>query len=316
QERGLLVDTVVGPDTWEELVEAGYRLGDRVVYLRFPYFRGDDVRELQTRLSRLGFDPGREDGILGTQTDIAIHEFQHNVGLVPDGIVGQSTLEALDRLRPASAGLGRTTVRETEAHQAPADLTGRRVAIDPGHGPQDPGATGPTGLTEAEAALRIAERLADTLRRLGAEPVMLRGPKEDPSYSERAERANHASADVLVSIHLNSHRDPAADGSSSYFFGRPGAPSVAGRALAELVQEEITAATGLADGRTHAKSFPILRETQMPAVQVEPCFITNPKEERLLREEALGEDVAGALARALRRFFGSRPLEVDEVPPA
>jgi N-acetylmuramoyl-L-alanine amidase len=54
----------------------------------------------------------------------------------------------------------------------------------------------------------------------------------------------------------------------------------------------------------------------MPAVQVEPCFITNPKEERLLREEALGEDIAAALARALRRFFGSRPLEVAEIPPA
>jgi len=65
QQRGLLADGIVGPETWGELVEAGYHVGDRTLYLRYPYFRGDDVRALQRRLNALGFDAWREDGIFG-----------------------------------------------------------------------------------------------------------------------------------------------------------------------------------------------------------------------------------------------------------
>jgi N-acetylmuramoyl-L-alanine amidase len=148
QDRGLLVDGLVGKDTWEELVEAGFTLGDRVLYLRSPHLRGDDVRALQSRLNVLGFDPGREDGILGEQTSQAIQEFQRNVGLRPDGIVGGTTLEAVARLRPSLAGLGRTEVRETESLRSEGSLAGHRIAIDPGHGPEDPGCVGAGGMVQ------------------------------------------------------------------------------------------------------------------------------------------------------------------------
>lgn len=308
QERGLLVDGLVGPDTWEELVEAGYALGDRVLYLRRPNVRGDDVRALQRRLNILGFDPGREDGMFGDGTSRAVRDFQRNVGLRSDGIVGATTLEALDRLLAAPVtGPGRAAVRETEAvRTGSGSLAGRTVAVDPGHGPEDPGATGPAGTQEAEAALRLAEALLVELRLRGSDPRLLRAAGEDPGASERADRANRAGADVLVSIHLNSHEDPSAEGSSSYYFGGLGASSVAGAALAQLVQDELTAAIGLRDGRAHPKSFPILRETRMPAVQIEPCFVTNPKEEQLLSEEPFVRGFAVATARALERFFAGQ----------
>src|SRR4051794_27055669 len=53
--RGLPTDGIVGPDTWNQLVEAGYRIGDRTLYLRSPAFRGDDVQALQRMLNALGF---------------------------------------------------------------------------------------------------------------------------------------------------------------------------------------------------------------------------------------------------------------------
>ncbi|MGH2828973.1 MAG: peptidoglycan-binding domain-containing protein, partial [Actinomycetota bacterium] len=87
QRRGLVSDGIVGSETWRELVEASWHLGDRVVYVRSPQMRGDDVREAQERLSTLGFDPGRIDGIFGPQTVSALVEFQHNYGLPADGIV-------------------------------------------------------------------------------------------------------------------------------------------------------------------------------------------------------------------------------------
>ena len=308
QERGLLVDGLVGPETWEELVEAGFALGDRVLYLRRPSIRGDDVRALQRRLNILGFDPGREDGIFGDQTAQAVREFQRNVGQRSDGIVGPITLQALDRLLAAPVtGPGRAAVRETEAMRVGSgSLHGRTVAVDPGHGPDDPGAIGPAGTREGDAAYRLAEALLVELQLRGSDPRLLRAAGEDPDASERAARANRAGADVLVSMHLNSHEDPAAEGSSAYYFGGVGASSVAGATLAEFVQDELTASTGLRDGRTHPKSFPILRETRMPAVQIEPCFITNPKEEQLLSEDAFIRDVAVAAATALERYFAGQ----------
>lgn len=308
QDRGLLVDGLVGKDTWEELVEAGFALGDRVLYLRSPHFRGDDVRALQSRLNVLGFDPGREDGILGEQTSRAIQEFQRNVGLRPDGIVGGTTLEAVARLRPSLAGLRRTEVRETESLRLEGSLAGHRIAIDPGHGPEDQGCTGPGGMVEAKVTWELADLLAKELGARRADPVLLRAGQEDPPASERAARANATGADVLVAIHMNDHADAGAEGSSSYYFGRLGSYSLAGRALADMIQEEVTARTGLKDGRTHPKAFAILRESTMPAVQIEPCFLTNPKEEQLLGEERFRRELVVAVADALERYFAGSLL--------
>ena len=313
QERGLLVDGLVGPYTWQELVEAGYALGDRVLYLKHPNFRGDDVRTLQRRLNVLGFDPGREDGIFGDQTAVAVREFQLNVGLRADGIVGPTTVSALDRfLHAPITKHGRTLVRETETMRGSrGSLAGRTIAVDPGHGGEDAGGMGAGGLREADVAFDLAGRLARHLEARGARPVVVRARAEDPAASDRAARANDAGADVLISLHLNTHPDPTAEGSSSYFFGSLGTVSFAGETLAEILQEELTAATGLRDGRSHPKAFPILRETRMPAVQVEPCFITNPREEALLREEPFLEEVSRAIAQALERFLVGQGAPIE-----
>ena len=72
--RGLRADGICGRQTWSALVEAGYQLGDRLLYLRAPMLRGDDVAELQRRLGGLGFDAGRVDGILGERTVAGVRE--------------------------------------------------------------------------------------------------------------------------------------------------------------------------------------------------------------------------------------------------
>ncbi|HXY73015.1 MAG TPA: peptidoglycan-binding protein [Actinomycetota bacterium] len=306
QARHLLVDGKVGPGTWQELVEAGYAIGDRILYLRYPAARGDDVRVMQTRLNLLGFDAGREDGIFGQRTDHAVREFQRNVGLPVDGIVGRSTLETLVRLRPVGPGPGLSTVRENEALLRMSDnLRGARIAVDAGHGPAEPGAIGPGGLREADVAFVLASRTAELLAARDAEPFLVRAGDSDPDDATRARIANAGGAEVLVSFHLNSHTDPLAEGSSVFYCGRGDWVSPAGQRLAELIQEGLVEGVHLKDGRTHPKWFPILRETRMPAVQVEPCFVTNPAEEKLLREGDLTDRIATAVVAGIERFFGA-----------
>ena len=306
QRRSLLVDGKVGPETWAELVEAGFSLGDRVLYLRHPMFRGDDVRDLQAKLNALGFHAGRADGIFGERCDRAVRELQRNVGMRPDGIVGPDTLHALGRvLRPDEVMSG-AMVREIEAlSRLNTSLDGARVAVDAGHGGDDPGAVGPSGLAEADTAFLLAQAVVDELDRRGAEPLLLRGRDEAPAVDHRARIANEWGAEALLSIHLNGHSDPAAEGAMCLYFGNEVAFSPGGQRLADLIQDELGTRLGLKDGRTHRMSITILRETRMPAVQVEPCFVTNPREEWLLRQEAFRRDVAIAIAHGVERFFGA-----------
>jgi len=112
--RGLRVDGICGRQTWSSLVEAGYRLGDRLLYHRTPMLRGDDVLELQQKLNALGFDAGRGDGIFGPHTAEALRDFQRNVAAVPDAICGPESIAALERLSRFAGG-SVASVREKEA---------------------------------------------------------------------------------------------------------------------------------------------------------------------------------------------------------
>jgi N-acetylmuramoyl-L-alanine amidase len=303
--RGLPADGMIGPDTWGRLVEAGYRLGDRTLYVRSPYFRGDDVLELQRRLNQLGFDAGREDGILGAETGRALEEFQRNIGMTADGIVGPDTIEALERIRPVQPGPSRALVREAEHMRAGRPpIVGSRIAIDPGHGPDDPGNIGPSGTTEAEVTLLLASDLADALARLGAIPSIVRDAEGDPSPSERARAANELDAAVCVSLHLNAG-GPSEQGAACAYFGTEETYSPAGQRLAELVQDQLTSRIGLVDGRTHRLTISLLRETRMPAVQVQPAFLTHPEDERLLTEADGRRRIAEAIADGIAGFFAA-----------
>ncbi len=77
--------------------------------------RGDDVAELQRRLNALGFDAGREDGILGPETETALREFQRNAGATADGVCGPATLAAIARVSGLAGGLGRERARTRDA---------------------------------------------------------------------------------------------------------------------------------------------------------------------------------------------------------
>lgn len=84
---------------WAALLDATFVLGDRTLFLRMPYFHGNDVLQLQNALGALGFPCGDGDGIFGATTEAAVRKFQTNMGLPTDGIAGAFTYRAIRNLQ-------------------------------------------------------------------------------------------------------------------------------------------------------------------------------------------------------------------------
>lgn len=94
----------VDDKVWAALLDATFQMGDRTLYLRMPYFHGNDVRQLQQALDALGFSSGPHDGIFGAYTEDALRKFQMNMGLPSDGIAGAFTYGAISNLHHSWEG--------------------------------------------------------------------------------------------------------------------------------------------------------------------------------------------------------------------
>jgi N-acetylmuramoyl-L-alanine amidase len=179
-------------------------------------------------------------------------------------------------------------------------LRGLLVAVDPGHPPG--GATGPTGLTEAEANLAVAQRLARRLERAGARVLLTRADGGALALPERARRAEAAGAHLFVSVHANAFPDgvdPFAHAGTSTFHFHPN-----GEALARALQAELVAELGLRDLGVGRASLAVLRRlTWMPAALTEAMFMMVPEQEAALRDPDVQERLAAAHVRALERFL-------------
>ncbi|MDP8959045.1 MAG: peptidoglycan-binding protein [Actinomycetota bacterium] len=245
--RGLACDGLVGTETWRELVEAGYRLGDRLLYHRRPMLRGDDVAELQRRLNALGFEAGKVDGIFGSETLDAVIEFQRNRGMGEDGIVGPEVLEELALMARATRKTGREAVREREwLRSLPASLVGRRVFLDPFCRDAE----------ESSLTWEAAGAAFSRLRERGAVPLLSRSSDTDLAERVRARRANRLGSDLVVGFQLPVNEEPAV-----FFFASPLSRSDVGARLAAEVADRL----GLP---TEGRSPVILKETRAPAVLV------------------------------------------------
>lgn len=267
-DRGLNVDGVVGADTWRALYEAGYRLGDRLLLLRRPMLRGDDVGELQNRLNNLGFDAGKPDGIMGHATLRALIEFQHNRGLPEDGVAGPEVVTELRLVSRGQLETGRETVREREWLRClRPTVVGTRVFFDPAS----------RTAHEASAAWEAATSAAISLQERGGLPVISRSMDTPMPERVRAHRANRQGADVIVSFQLADTDD---EGVFSFETAR--SRSEAGSRLAAHVAKSLGVTPG---GRATA----ILRETRSPAI--------------LVSVRHLDADVGMRVVDGIERFF-------------
>jgi N-acetylmuramoyl-L-alanine amidase len=216
----------------------------------------------------------------------------------------------------------------------------RRIVIDPGHGGHDTGTLGPEGLEEKNVVLDVALRLRRLiLRKLECQVVMTRGTDEFIPLEERTAIANLDGADLFLSIHANASRDPNARGIETYylnFTSDPEALAVAAREnatseqsvfqlqslvrkialsekideskdFAKIVDRQLTLHLGEDGDRQPDRGikkapFVVLIGANMPSILVEISFLTNPRDERLLRSPHFRQEIARALYAGIARY--------------
>lgn len=187
-----------------------------------------------------------------------------------------------------------------EWEASPHRLRGRRIALDAGHGGQQPGAIGPAGYLEKDLARQVVDRLAAELRELQVEVLDIRPNDQSLSLAERVNRARQGGAEAFLSVHFNAHERSEVCGTETYH----SAENTQGRDLARLVHNELIAALKLRDRGVKQAAFYVLRaQPEVPAVVVEIGFLTHPAEELFLAKEATQQKAAQALCRALARYF-------------
>lgn len=247
-------------------------------------------------------------------------------------------------LAPASAA-----PKPIKAPHAPGQQRDLVIAIDPGHGGEDPGAIGKHGTREKDVTLKVARLLAD---RINAEPGMRAVLTRTGDYfvplQQRVRRARAQQADMFISVHADAFVNRSVRGSSVYILSKRRASSEAARWLAErenaadlvggvsLDDKNDVLATVLLDLSQNAAigasrdaadsvlrqldtvgqlkqsdvqfgSFAVLTAPDIPSMLVETAFISNPDEEKRLRDPAHQKRLADAIHSGVRRYFYDNP---------
>jgi N-acetylmuramoyl-L-alanine amidase len=215
-----------------------------------------------------------------------------------------------------------------------------RIVLDPGHGGHDTGTAGRAGLLEKDLVLDVAQRLGKLIEsRLGAEVVFTRTDDTFIPLERRTEMANEQKADLFLSIHANSSPATSSSGVETYylnFTSDESAMEVAAREnassqktvfelkdllqrialqekveesrqFASLVQKSLYSGSVRLNPRTRDRGvrkapFVVLIGANMPSVLAEIGFISNPRDEALLRKQQTRQRIAESLYKGLERY--------------
>lgn len=184
-------------------------------------------------------------------------------------------------------------------------LRGKVIVVDPGHGGNNPGASG-NGSVEAANNLAVALKLRDKLQQAGAKVYMTRdtdrnvapvGSTLGQELQARVDIAENNHADMFVSIHSNDNPDSSIAGAMTFY------PSGKSSALALEVQNALVQETGANDKGTSSATFYVLRNTTMPSILVEMGFVSNPQEAAQLNDNSYRNKVAQGVFNGMVRYF-------------
>lgn len=177
------------------------------------------------------------------------------------------------------------------------------IVVDPGHGGKDPGATG-FGLAEKDVVLKIAKKINDHFGKYeGVKVSLTRWGDKYLTLSERAAFANNKKCDLFISIHNNA-ASASACGFESFVYDHA---SSASRAYQNVLHKQVMSYLskyGIRDRGQKRANFAVLRQTTMPAILIENLFITNKRENELLRNSQFLDGLAESVVTGVATIFG------------
>lgn len=270
--------------------------------VRVAQFKDNVVRVVvETDVKKSGYDIF---GIVGGETPYRVAMDFGNISYAAIGsTTGSST----------SSSSNDTSYRVNEDFDidknAKSVLKGKRITIDPGHGGSDSGAIGPTGIREKDPTLRIGLNLAEMLKQSGAKVYITRKTDTDVApqpatdveeLQARVDVGNKTNSDIFVSIHLDSFTSPSAQGTTGYYYVNGSSNS---ERLARYIKEGVIEQIGTYDRGTKTSNFYVVKHTQMPATLLEVAFVSNPKEEAILKSDDGVKKSAKGIFNGIVRYF-------------
>lgn len=174
--------------------------------------------------------------------------------------------------------------------------------IDQGHGGKDVGASY-HGLHEKGITLDLGKRVAKKLDAYDCSYKLTRQSDEYVGLSARAQFANGHKASFFLSIHANADAKQSGTGFESYIHTSAGKDTEEIQNLIHIEAAKVFRTHDLMDRGKKRANFAVLRETSMPAVLLECGFISNPKDNKLMRDERFLDDVASGIVAGLVRAF-------------
>jgi len=182
-------------------------------------------------------------------------------------------------------------------------LANATIVLDPGHGGHDPGAMSPPSmfvkrLIEKELTLDIATKLQRLLTSAGVNVIMTRSGDYYVSLQDRVNLANSVNATAFISIHINSYPIQGGKrGTETYYF------TPQSERLAAIIHRHMISTLQLPDNGIRRRGFFVLRNTTIPAVLVEVCYINHPSDGALLMDEQFRERVATAIFNGINEYL-------------
>ena len=182
------------------------------------------------------------------------------------------------------------------------------ITLDPGHGGSDPGAIGASGLKEKQITLEISMRVKELLEKEGAKVYMTRTTDKDvyaANASDRAElqaRVNVAekhNSDLFLSLHINSSVNKSVGGFSSYYYPKTDNDLK----IAKAIQDKFAKNFGVDNLGVRQANFYVVKRCSMPATLLEMCFISNPKEEKLMKSKWFQKKTALLIVEGVKNYF-------------
>lgn len=180
----------------------------------------------------------------------------------------------------------------------------RIIVIDPGHGGSDPGAIS-GGANEKSITLNVSKKVADKLRRAGANVHMTRTGDTYPTLTQRTQFAKSKFAESFISIHANS-ASASASGTEVWIDTKFNANGAESRLLAQYVQNKIVQKVNMKDRGVKDSAFQVLRQNNIPAILIELGFITNSSDRHKMTSEEYTELFAQAIYEGIVQYYSGK----------